>query len=191
MENNSIIVGQGLSHGIPYTNVHLNDMSAAIGEIALALSKVQEELESASKDTKGYGYKYSDLSSVIATAKPLLAKNGLAITQLLGNSGDRPSVTTILTHKSGQYFRSNSSMPLIDMKGCNTAQAAGAVISYLRRYAYQAILGMSSEDTDASSNSGSTKSSFTKPKVAAKPNSAPSGQRFRKKKEEKVSDDEI
>jgi hypothetical protein len=34
-------------------------------------------------------------------------------------------------------------------KNMNAAQALGASISYMRRYAYQAILGMTSEDNDA------------------------------------------
>lgn len=137
-------------------------MSDKIDAISLALAKAQEELESAKKDQSGYGYNYSDLASVIKTAKPVLAKNALSIVQLLGPTEGNVSVTTILAHSSGQFFKSNASLPLIDMKGCNSAQSAGASISYLRRYAYQAILGMSSEDTDASSQG--VKSKKTEPK---------------------------
>lgn len=59
------------------------------------------------------------------------------------------SVTTILLHVSGEQIQSTATLPLIDVPGANFAQAAGAVWTYIRRYAYQAILGMSSEDTDA------------------------------------------
>lgn len=166
-------------------------MSEDIGEIAAALSKAQSELEAAGKSQEGYGYNYSDLSSVIKTAKPVLSKHGLAITQGLGNRGGEPAVTTVLTHSSGQYFRSFASLPLIEMKGCNEAQRAGAVYSYLRRYAFQAILGMSSEDTDASSQGKpSGKTSFSKKAATAKTASKPSGQKFRKKKIE-TEEDEI
>ena len=158
---------------MPSTKVEMSD---GISEIAAALSKAQSELEATSKGQEGYGYNYSDLSSVIRTAKPVLQKHGLAVTQLLGNEGDKPAVTTVLVHSSGQYFKSFASLPLIEMKGCNAAQRAGAVYSYLRRYAFQAILGMSSEDNDASSE-GTKKAS----KVATKP----AGQKFRKKKETK------
>lgn len=128
------------------------EMSVNINELADALSQAQLELESVSKDEKGYGYNYSSLASTITTAKPVLAKFGLAVVQLVGNDGDRPSVTTILTHKSGQFIRTTASMPLVEMKGVNEAQRAGAVYSYIRRYALQAILNMASEDNDASSN---------------------------------------
>lgn len=128
-------------------------MSEQINEIATALSKAQAELEGAKKDSSGYGYNYSDLASVISSAKPILAKHNLAIVQLIGEQSEsQVSLTTILTHSSGQYFKSKATLPVIEMKGCNLAQGAGASLSYLRRYAYQAIIGQPSEDVDASSN---------------------------------------
>lgn len=158
-------------------------MSENIAEISLALSSAQSELESANKAQEGYGYNYSDLSSVIKTAKPVLSKFGLAITQLLGNQNGEPAVTTILVHKSGQYFKSTASLPLIEMKGCNEAQRAGAVFSYLRRYAFQAILGMTSEDNDASSQ-GFKKETKDKSSNSFKPTTS---QKFRKAKTETKS----
>jgi len=129
-----------------------SNMSGQINEIATALSKAQGALTAATKDQAGYGYNYSDLNSVINTAKTTLEANGLSVIQLVGPTTDVVSVTTILSHSSGQYFKSVATLPVIEMKGCNPAQAAGASLSYLRRYAYQAILGMASEDHDASSN---------------------------------------
>ena len=149
-------------------------MSNSVEHIAMALSKVQSELGSVGKDQKGYGYNYSSLASTIEVSKASLAKNNLAISQLVGNSsnGD-PSVTTILLHGgSGQYFMSTASMPKVTMKGCNVAQESGATLSYLRRYALQALLNMASEDNDASSN-GHTKdeasTKFVKPDAPSTP----------------------
>lgn len=168
------------------------EMSTEIGEIALALSLAQGELEAANKGQSGYGYNYSDLTSVINTAKPVLVKHGLAVTQLVGTNGDKPSITTILVHKSGQFFKSFADLPLIEMKGVNNAQITGAVYSYLRRYAYQAILGMSSEDNDASSNGFKKKggTSFTKKAEPAKEAIVkPEAQKFRRKKKVEVEDE--
>ena len=77
------------------------------------------------------------------------------------------------------------------MKSCNPAQRAGAVYSYLRRYAFQAILGMSSEDNDASSEGNKAKGKTSFSKKAADPTTAnkPAGQKFRKKKTEVVEDE--
>ena len=144
------------------------EMSPQINDLATALSKAQIELESVSKAEKGYGYNYASLASTIEVAKPVLAKFGLAVIQLVGNEGDRPSVTTVLTHSSGQFIKSTASMPLIEMKGVNEAQRSGAVYSYIRRYALQAILNMSSEDNDASSkgfDKPAKKTSFVKKDV--------------------------
>lgn len=151
---------------IPYINENYHNspnsnMSASIDKIAQALSKAQSELDSAKKDNSGYGYNYSDLATVIANAKPVLSKFGLAITQLVGKTDSSVSVTTILTHESGQHFKSDATLPVIDMKGCNAAQGAGASLSYLRRYAYQAIIGMASEDNDASSEGYKSKASVS------------------------------
>ena len=179
-------------------------MSSNINEIASALSKVQGELDTAKKDSSGYGYNYSDLASVIETARPVLEKNDLAVTQLVGETQDgNAKVTTILTHSSGQYFRSEASIPVIEMKGTNAAQNFGASLSYLRRYAYQAILGMASEDNDASSKGPKKdspvkkkKESTKKPAIKAKDvdgdlDEAPKKTSFRRNKKKQVEEDDI
>jgi hypothetical protein len=125
--------------------------SENLNEIGAALALAQAELSTAKKDSSGYGYNYSDLASVLATAKPVLEKNGLSVTQLVGKSTlTEVSLTTILLHKSGQYISEESSIGIPEMNKINVTQKAGAAISYLRRYSLQAILGMASEDTDAS-----------------------------------------
>lgn len=126
-------------------------VSSRLDQIAPAFVAAQAELTSIGKDSKGYGYTYSDLNSVINTVRPILAKHGLSQLQLIGETNENVQVTTLLLHTSGQFIQTVSSLPVIDMKGCNAAQGAGASISYLRRYALQAILGIASEDNDASS----------------------------------------
>jgi hypothetical protein len=126
--------------------------SEQINELAKALCTFQAEVETAKKGSQGYGYKYSDLCQVIATAKPILAKNQLSVSQSLSHTeqGHNTIVTTLL-HSSGQYMQSECIIPNLQAgKNMNAAQALGASISYMRRYAYQAILGMTSEDNDAS-----------------------------------------
>lgn len=162
-------------------------MSNNIADIATALSKAQSELDSAKKDSSGYGYNYSDLASVINTSKPVLAKHNLSVVQLVGKQTEtQVEVTTILAHSSGQFFKSIATLPVIEMKGCNKAQGAGASLSYLRRYAYQSIIGQPSEDNDGSSENKkpATSSNFKKkeePKKAAKKEATAKKPNFRKK----------
>lgn len=161
------------------TNVTMSDN---INEIALALSKAQTELEAVEKGEKGYGYNYASLPATIQASKATLAKNNLAVTQLLGNAANgNPAVTTILLHNSGQYLKSVVSAPLIEMKGCNSVQNAGAVYSYLRRYSLQGILNMSSEDNDASNQGYAKPDTSTRFSTAATSEGGASRpQKFRK-----------
>ncbi len=144
-------------------------------EFAAALAEFQFELPSAKKDKAGYGYKYSDLGTVIDTARPVLHKHGFSITQLIqSEDASFVKIETILLHKSTGRISSIATLPTIVMKGCNAAQGAGASLSYLRRYAYQAIIGMASEDNDASSK-GFDKKETKKPEtktVSTKTNSS-------------------
>lgn len=152
--------------------------SESLGNIATALNKAQAEIGAVTKGEKGYGYNYASLASTIEVSKPSLVKHGLAVTQLVGGSGNAPSVTTILLHaESGEFIQGTISMDLVEMKGVNTAQQAGATLTYARRYALQAILNMASEDTDASSKGAykPTTSSLKSPakKDAPKKEAAP------------------
>lgn len=163
--------------------------SEDLNELALALSKAQSELEAIGKEEEGYGYNYASLASTIRVAKPILAKNNLAVTQLLGDaSAEKVTVTTILLHSSGQYIKNRLTLPKLEQKGCNKVQSAGSAQSYGRRYSLQAILGLASEDVDASTD-GTKKTSFSKKASTTK--SKPEGQKFRRKKKTDEVEDEI
>ena len=130
-------------------------MSGDVKELFAALSKFQGELESASKARQGHGYKYADLAECINTAKPFLLKHGLAVTQMLGsNEQGKQTMITMLTHESGQYISSEFVMVeavLSGGSGKNPAQVLGSAITYQRRYAFAAIIGLAQEDDDAAS----------------------------------------
>ena len=126
--------------------------SETIAKLAEALSRAQAEMPAAKFNSVNpfLKNKYADLGSIIDTAKPVLGKFGLAVTQLPINDGEgRVGVETVLTHASGEWISTQFSLPLADEKGKSGAQVAGSIITYLRRYSLAAILGMySDEDTD-------------------------------------------
>lgn len=130
-------------------------LSNETNELFAAFSMFQGELDNASKGKSGHGYKYADLAECINTAKPFLAKNGLAVTQLLGtNEEGKTILTTMLTHKSGQYM--SETLVLVEAKlqgggGKNPVQELGSAITYQRRYSYASIIGLAQEDDDAAS----------------------------------------
>ena len=118
-----------------------------INELATALCKMQGQLEDTCKSTQAYNYKYSDLSSILTYIRPIMAENGLSLSQLVNGEGSgQIGVETILMHNSGQWLSSNSFMTV---QGSNLAQEAGKVITYLRRYSLSAIIGLTQKDEDA------------------------------------------
>ena len=128
-------------------------LSEKTDELFKAFSKFQGELDNASKAKQGHGYSYADLAECINTAKPFLEKNGLAVTQMMGMAPDfKQTMITMLTHESGQYI--SSEFVMVDAKlqgggGKNPVQELGSAITYHRRYAYAAIIGLAQEDNDA------------------------------------------
>lgn len=126
--------------------------SETIGNFAFALSKAQGAMHAVSKGKTGYGYKYSDLASVLEVLRKPFADNELCIVQgheLL--KGTNPSVVTYsrIIHSSGEWTESALEIPLTAMKGLSPAQTVGVVSTYAKRYLIQAQAGLASEDTDA------------------------------------------
>jgi len=132
--------------------MHLfSDDTAALTK---ALSSFQGEITDPKKSTAGYGYRYATLDQVLSIVRPLLAKNGLALTQMISTrwEGEREWVraTTRVMHESGEWMESTLSLPVEQMKGMSHAQAVGSIITYARRYSIQAAVGIAAEeDTDA------------------------------------------
>ncbi len=156
--------------------------SEQINELATALSKFQGEVEDAVKDTQGYGYKYAQLSGVLEISRPLLTKYGLSISQgcdsevdinhHYGEGDKKPSINTtvridtLLMHSSGQWISSEIGCAVGEMKGATQVQALGAIISYLRRYSYAAILCITQVDDDAA-GTGTVTEIPAKPKLSS------------------------
>ena len=125
--------------------------SDSIHEIAAALAAAAAELRDVEHDAKNSHLRnrYATLSAVLTTARPILTAHGLTLTQWLGGDigiGDRVTVTTQLTHTSGQWMRSTVGAVVEQGKGISVAQAGGSQVSYLRRYSALAALGISSAD---------------------------------------------
>ncbi len=121
-------------------------------ELFLAISKMQSELTGVFRDAKGHGYSYSTLDQCIKTAQKPLANNGLAVVQLLNETERGTEIETVLTHEAGGYISSSfliTKAVLMGGAGKNPAQGMGASITFMRRYAYSAIIGLAQTDDDA------------------------------------------
>lgn len=125
--------------------------SESIQSLAAALALAQAEFPAVPFNATNpfLKNKYADLGAVIETARPVLAKNGLAFTQMVNSEADYLGVTTVLMHASGEFIASNVLLPLGEERGKSLAQVAGSVVTYLRRYALASMLGLyADEDSD-------------------------------------------
>ncbi len=126
--------------------------SESIANVCKALCLFQGEVVDVYKGKQAYNYSYADLTSVLNVCRPLCAKYGLAVTQLCvshPDTADLVGIETVLLHESGEWLGSVMYMPVQAAKGMVLAQASGSVISYCRRYALAAIMGISQTDNDA------------------------------------------
>lgn len=141
-----------------------------IKELAMALSKAQAILKGALKDSSNsfFKNKYADLASCWDACREPLAANGLSVVQTPCNDApDSISLETILMHSSGQWISSVFSMPVSK----HDAQAVGSAITYARRYALSAIIGIAPEDDDGNAASGKSetpKAVYSKPVAVIK-----------------------
>ena len=121
--------------------------SESIKNLAVALSKFQSEVENPKNtaDNPFYHSKYAPLQDVLNTVRPLLSKHGLSVIQSPAGDGQSVSITTLLIHESGEWIEFD---PLVLKAEKMTPQGAGSAITYGRRYALSAVLGISSEDDD-------------------------------------------
>ena len=123
-----------------------------IGALAAALSKVQGAMVGAVKDSSNpfFKSKYADLSSVWDACRVQLAANNLCVIQTTAEAADGAVLITTLAHSSGEWIRSVLPIKVKD----NSPQAQGSGLTYARRYALAAIVGVSQIDDDAEAAQG-------------------------------------
>jgi hypothetical protein len=111
--------------------------------VAALVSANANGLSNVGKDARNphFGNKYATLAAIVEAVAPALHKAGLAVVQLVTGPG---RVKTVLCHTSGQYISAEVELPPV--KG--DPQAAGSAITYARRYALPAILGIATDEDD-------------------------------------------
>ena len=93
------------------------------------------------KSGSSYSYKYATLSNILDVVQDALNECGLNVIQLPMAEFE---LETILTHISGEFISSRYVMRPVQ----NNPQAIGSCITYQRRYAIGAILGLNIDDDD-------------------------------------------
>jgi len=128
--------------------------SEQINELAAALSKAQASITGALKDSANpfFKSKYADLASCWDACRKQLTDNGLAVIQTTDVVDGVVFVKTTLAHSSGQWIVGALPVKTKD----ESPQAQGSGITYARRYALAAIVGLAQIDDDAEAATGRT-----------------------------------
>lgn len=147
--------------------------SETIANLAAALAAAQAEIRAAEEDAKAlvksdranYAYGYATLASVWDACRGPLSSNGLSVIQSPETTfaafaaDDRGQqkfipptvvVTTRLMHKSGEWMESDITL----RPDGDTPQKIGSAITYGRRYALSAMVGVAPDDDDGADASG-------------------------------------
>ena len=121
--------------------------SESIAALAAALSKAQADITGALKDSNNpfFKSKYADLASCWDACRKQLAVNNLAVIQTTEVTEAGTVLVTTLAHSSGEWMR--GTLPVLTKDSGPQAQGSG--ITYARRYALAAIVGLAQIDDDA------------------------------------------
>ena len=132
----------------------------AIGKLAEAMAKAQSQFTAVAKNRqveirtktgRTIRFNYAELPDILAMVRPGLAANGLFLCQppeILGSGTLKVSAS--LFHSSGQWMSTTLSTT-IDPRD---PKSLGAAMTYLRRYAVTALLGIATGDESEAIEAG-------------------------------------
>jgi len=129
------------------------ERSEEINQLAAALAQAQAGIGAARQSQKAvvphktggsHEYRYASLADVWEVCRKPLADNGLAIVQCPETDDGMMRLNTLLLHASGQWI---SSLIIFGLSEA-TPQAIGSLITYGRRYALMAMVGIAPDEDD-------------------------------------------
>jgi hypothetical protein len=131
--------------------------SETIGAIAAALAKAQGELSNPEKSLTATirspfpregdrTFRYASLASGLDIVRKSLGQHEIATIQTTAIDQDSGQIrlTTLLAHASGEWI--SSDWPVCPVSETATPQRMGAALTYARRYALFALVGIAGED---------------------------------------------
>jgi hypothetical protein len=161
--------------------------SETIGAIATALAKAQGELTNPEKSLiatirspfpreSDRTFRYASLASGLDIIRKSLGRHEIATVQTtaVDQASGQIRLTTLLAHASGEWI--SSDWPVCPISETASPQRMGAALSYARRYALFALVGIAGEDDLDAPNLLSEPS----PTVHTDPDTVPGGQNGRK-----------
>lgn len=126
------------------------EKSESLTNISKALINFHVKVEAIKKDSTNpfYQNKYASLSKILEAINRPLNESDLSFVQFPDGEN---SLTSILLHTSGEYIQSSYCMKPVK----DDPQGRGSALTYMRRYAVSAILGLNIEEEDDDGNGAS------------------------------------
>lgn len=129
--------------------------SEATDKIDEALAKAQAEIENAPKDKDNpfFKSKYADLASVVKASRTALTKHGISVSQWPLHSDDNRMHLVTRLACAGQWMKSEFSLPMSKQD----PQGYVSAVTYGKRCALAAAVGVAADDEDDDGNTASGK----------------------------------
>ena len=129
--------------------------SEQIGAIATALARAQAELTNPEKTLTAVipspfpreaaqTFRYASLASGLDIVRKTLSQQEIATLQTTAIENGQVNLTTLLAHSSGEWI--SSDWPVCASKDIDAPHRMGAALTYARRYALFAMVGIAGED---------------------------------------------
>ena len=131
--------------------------SETIGALAAALAKAQTELTNPEKSLvatiredgprgREQSFRYAPLSSGLESVRKVLGQREIATVQTtsIDQAAGLVNLTTVLAHSSGEWVASD--WPVCPVSETASPRRMGAALTYARRYALFALVGIAGED---------------------------------------------
>ena len=112
--------------------------------LVAALAQLANPVKDAKADTGRFSYTYATLPAILDLVRPIMAAQGLAVTQDVTMADGALMVYTTIRHTSGESITFG---PIVGRAGGDW-QALGSAITYARRYALTAARGIAADDDD-------------------------------------------
>jgi len=175
-----------------------------VKELSAALVVAQSEMPAVDKNATNphFRNKFASLDNIIDKTRPVLNKHGLSIQQFPSISDlGAPTLVTRITHVSGDSIE--YAAPLF-LQG-QDMQKYGAALTYARRYAWAAALGIANDEDDDGNHASRSSRSVYDDGVQRDPGNPQDGSRrpenliseaqrkrlYAMSKEANISDDEL
>jgi len=163
------------------TSEQTNDIAAALAKAQKSIEPVIKGKTATVNSRKGlgssYSYAYADLASIWAACRSSLTDQDIAVAQSPEVNGQQVTITTRLMHSSGQWIEGSMQLNA----GDTAIQVIGSAITYGRRYALMAFLGIAPEDDDGGKAQAAAENAASRQQQSRQSSSQSIGKRIEEK----------